>query len=139
MNKGREVKANLIFGIGTDIVEISRIEEVFNKNGNRFTKKFFTAFEEEYCLSQKNPHPHYAARFAAKEAVVKALGTGFRKMKFNEIEIVNDCLGKPEVRLSGQALAIAKKLGIQEIKLSLSHTRDNAVAFAVAYGKAQDL
>ncbi|AGB40296.1 holo-(acyl-carrier-protein) synthase [Halobacteroides halobius DSM 5150] len=118
-------------GLGIDIIEIERIKKAIKKRAN-FKKRFFTEIEIEYCEEYKIPWSHYAGRFAAKEAVVKALGTGFREFKWQDIEIINDNLGKPEVNLYNQAQKIAHKKGIEEIMLSISHSRDYAVAQAIA-------
>ncbi|MCK8816146.1 holo-ACP synthase [Natroniella sulfidigena] len=121
-------------GLGTDIVEIERITEAIKKR-EKFKKRVFTTDEIDYCEQHKEPWSYYAARFAAKEATVKALGTGFRGFKWNDIEIVKDQLGKPAVKLHNQAQKIAEKLEIKEILISISHSRDYAVAQAIAIGR----
>ena len=99
-----------IFGIGTDIVNIKRIEKSFKKNGNKFKKKVFSINEINYCEKKKNPLTFYAKRFAAKEALSKALGTGIRKgINFKHIEIFNDSLGKPSIKLKGSTADFLKK------------------------------
>ena len=122
----------MIKGIGTDIIEISRIKNVIEKRPEGFCDRFFTEEEKQYCQLMKDPYPHYAVRFAAKEAVVKALGTGFRGMKFTDVEVTRDKAGKPSVQLHGKALEIARGKEIIKIELSLSHSKDSAVAFAIA-------
>ena len=122
----------MILGIGTDIIEIHRVQKIMQEKKAQFSAKFFTDQEVGYCESRSNPYPHYAVRFAAKEAAVKALGTGFREMKFKDIEVVNDDLGAPAIKLSGKALAIACEKGIKEIKISLSHCESYAVSYAIA-------
>jgi len=121
---------SLIIGVGTDIVEIVRIKNAMDAN-NRFLEKIFTIAEVEY-LKSRNLRPEYVAgRFAAKEAVAKALGTGFRGFDFKDIEIDRTTLGKPIVILKGKAKLIAKKEGNYNIHLSISHGQDSAVAFAI--------
>lgn len=123
----------MIIGIGVDIVEISRIEEAIKRN-NKFLEKVFTGIELDY-LQQRNLRPEFAAgRFAAKEAVSKALGTGFRGFGLRDIEIQRDELGKPLVCLKGKAKEILEGYGNCKIHLSISHGRDNAIAYAVLEG-----
>ena len=99
-----------IFGIGTDIVNIKRIEKSIRMNGNRFKNKIFTKKEILYCENKKNPASFYAKRFAAKEAFAKALGTGIRKnISFKNIEISNNRYGKPIIKLSGGVYIFLKK------------------------------
>lgn len=120
----------MILGVGVDIVEIRRIKEILDKN-NGFLQKIFTANEIEY-LESRNLRPEYVAgRFAAKEAVSKALGTGFRGFSFKDIIIESSTLGKPIVTLKGKARVIANKTGNTNIHLSISHGEDNAIAYAV--------
>jgi len=123
----------LIKGIGVDIVEISRIKQAINKH-QRFKKRFFTSSENEYCEGKADAMQHYAGRFAAKEAVVKALGTGFKGFKWQSIEIINTSSGKPEVRLKDKASLIADELKIKEIMISISHSENYAIAQAIAIG-----
>jgi holo-[acyl-carrier protein] synthase len=120
----------LIIGVGIDIVEIRRIKDAMEAN-SRFLEKIFTTTELEY-LKSRNLRPEYVAgRFAAKEAVAKALGTGFRGFEFKDIEIDRTTLGKPIVILKGKAKLIAKKEGQYNIHLSISHGEDSAVAYAI--------
>ena len=120
----------MIIGVGTDIVEIRRIKNAMEAN-SRFLEKIFTTTELEY-LKSRNLRPEYVAgRFAAKEAVAKALGTGFRGFDFKDIEIDRTTLGKPIVILKGKAKLIAKKEGQYNIHLSISHGEDSAVAYAI--------
>ena len=111
----------MIFGTGIDIIEVDRVAKQIAEN-NGFKEKIFTEKEIEYCESKKNKAQHYAARFAAKEAFFKAIGTGWRNgMAFNEIEILNNELGKPEVVLHGKTKEFSKKQLINNIHVSLSH------------------
>jgi len=99
-----------IFGIGTDIVNIKRMEKSIKKNGVVFKNKIFSKNEINYCEKKKNPFPFYAKRFAAKEALSKALGTGIRKgINFKNIEVHNDNFGKPSIQLKGSAADFLKK------------------------------
>lgn len=116
---------------GVDIIEVERIREAANRHGERFYQRFFTEQERAYCGER---FAAFAARFAAKEAVAKALGTGIGDVRWVDIEVVNDPLGKPELRLHGTAVEIAEELGLHEWSISLSHTHEHAVAFVVAIG-----
>ena len=99
-----------IFGIGTDIINIKRMEKSIKKNGDNFINKVFSKNEISYCKKKKNPFPFYAKRFAAKEALSKALGTGIRKgINFKNNEIINDHFGKPSIELKGTTAAFLKK------------------------------
>jgi holo-[acyl-carrier protein] synthase len=120
----------LIAGIGTDIVEIVRIEKALGKN-ERFMDKVFSREEQQYLESRKMRPEYVAGRFAAKEAVSKALGTGFVGFGFTDIEIVRSASGKPEVILKEKAEKVAQSYGEYKIHLSITHGRDCAVAFAV--------
>lgn len=123
----------MIIGVGVDIVEIRRIEKAISRN-NKFLEKVFTSGELEY-LKQRNLRPEFAAgRFAAKEAVAKALGTGFREFGLQDIEIKRDELGKPLVFLKGKAKEIGDRYSNCKIHLSISHGEDSAVAYAVMEG-----
>lgn len=121
---------NVIIGVGVDIVEIRRIKAALEKSEN-FLERVFTHEEIEY-LRGRNLRPEYiAGRFAAKEAVSKALGTGFRGFSLKDIIIESTTLGKPIVVLKGKASLIAKKQGDYNLQLSISHGEDNAIAYAV--------
>lgn len=118
-----------IKGCGVDLIEIARIEKALNKG--RFKKKIFTDLEQEYL--QKRGSQSWAARFAAKEAVMKCLGRGWLQgVPFNSIEIYNNKWGKPQVKLKSPALEIAQDLGINSFMLSLSHTKELAIAYVIA-------
>lgn len=120
----------MILGIGTDIVEVTRIAKSIEKNA--FKEKVFSKTEITYCESKKNKAESYAARFAAKEAFFKALGTGWRGgMAFNEVEIKNDKLGKPTLNVAGKTAKIIEKINIKTIHVSLSHTKETAIAMVV--------
>jgi len=99
-----------IFGIGTDIVNIKRLEKSIKRKGAKFIKKIFSENEIKYCEKKRNPYAFYSKRYAAKEALSKALGTGIRKgINFKEIEILNDKLGKPFIKLKGSTAAFLKR------------------------------
>ena len=117
--------------IGVDIIEVSRIKDFVNRN-QEFLGRIFTEEEIRYCEKKRRMYEHFAARFAAKEAVFKALGTGWiGKLKWNEIEVRNEVLGKPEINLYGTVLELSHKKGIHGISLSLSHCREYAVAMVL--------
>ncbi len=120
----------MIEGIGTDIVEISRIEKLVKNDGGRFLDKVFTKKEIEYCLSKKNKYQHFAGKFAAKEAAVKALAeccqSGFN---WKDVEILNKTNGAPEVKLYGKFAEYISDG--KRIRVSISHEKKYAVAFAV--------
>jgi holo-[acyl-carrier protein] synthase len=114
---------------GVDIIEISRVGQVLERYGQRFLERIFTPGEIGYCRGRA---PNLAARFAAKEAMMKALGTGVRGVGWKDIEVVREESGAPGIVLHGRAQARAQRLGVFEISLSLSHSQDYAVAFVVA-------
>ncbi len=121
----------MIVGVGCDIVAVARIKRAIDKNP-RFVDKLFTPAEIAYCGTKANPAQSYAARFAAKEAVMKALGTGWDgKVNWLDIEIHVNQLGCPSVVLSGGAKKLATSKGIINIQISLSHEKDHALAFAI--------
>ena len=118
-----------IYGIGTDIIEISRIEKAINRT-KLFKEKVYTKKEIEHIEKKKNPYASYAGRFAAKEAISKALGTGVRDFLLKDIEILNDELGKPIVYLYNEIKKLAEGLKIQ---ISISHSREYAVSTVILY------
>jgi holo-[acyl-carrier protein] synthase len=118
-----------ILGLGNDILEIDRIREAIETQGDRFIQKLFTKREQAYCSKYTDPMPHYAARFSAKEAIVKALGTGFgEKASFLDIEIINNEQGKPEVFFSD---TLKGKLNYPEVLLSISHCKHYVATVAI--------
>jgi holo-[acyl-carrier protein] synthase len=119
----------MILGIGNDIVEIERVREAIESQGDRFIEKLFTKREQAYCKKFNDPMPHYAARFSAKEAIVKALGTGFGEMAaFHDIEIINDDKGKPEVFFSD---ALNSHFKNPEVLISISHCKNYVATVAI--------
>lgn len=122
-----------VFGIGIDIVEVERIATAIERHGDAFLDRIFTAAERAYCDPMKSPSLHYAARFAAKEAASKALGTGIGgNASFLELEVVAADNGAPLLRCSGNAAEFLRRHHISEIKISLTHDRTHAAANAVA-------
>jgi holo-[acyl-carrier protein] synthase len=119
---------------GVDIIEIPRIKQVLDRYGQRFLDRIFTPGEIEYCLGRA---PNLAGRFAVKEATMKALGTGVRGVTWKDIEVVRAESGAPSVKLHGRAEKRAERLQVGEISVSISHSREYAVAFVVTQGKDQ--
>lgn len=113
------------------MIEISRIEQAIARHGERFFQRFFTAQERAYC---KDKAARLAGRFAVKEAVGKALGTGIGDVNWTDIEVVCDERGKPELHLHGSAAKLAAQLGLTQWSISLSHTNTHAIGFAVGMG-----
>lgn len=121
----------MIFGVGTDLIEVERLEALAAR-GSEYLQKIFTTFEMDYCEHHGRRAEHYAARFAAKEAFLKALGTGLRDgLSFTEIEVRNDELGKPFIQLYGKAQDRIRSQDITHISISLSHVREIAVAMVI--------
>lgn len=118
--------------MGVDIVEIERIRAILKRSPS-FAKRGFSAAEQQYCNASSTPEFHYATRFAAKEAVLKALGTGFScGIGLRDVEVVTNAAGKPHVKLHKRAAEIAKEQNIVELPVSLSYTHNEAVACAMA-------
>jgi holo-[acyl-carrier protein] synthase len=127
----------IVVGIGTDIIECLRIAHMIERHGELFINRVYTAQEIRYCQSRKQATQHFAGRWAAKEAILKALGTGWRRgISWRDIEIRNDAGGKPVVGLRGGARDMVEKLGIREMLVSISHCRSHATAYALALGGA---
>jgi holo-[acyl-carrier protein] synthase len=122
----------MIYGTGIDIVEVSRMAGIIARWGDRFVERVFTPGEIEYCSKRALPAMHYAARFAAKESFLKSLGIGLGMgLALNEIEVVSNQSGKPEVRLRGKAMGMLLNRGVLAAHVSLSHTRHSATALVV--------
>ena len=118
-----------VLGIGNDIIEISRIRKAFDHHGYRFVTRLFTTKEQDYCLKYKDPAPHFAARFSAKEAVVKALGTGFGEhASWLDIEILNNPLGKPYVEFSDD---LNTRLNHPKVLITISHSEEYVSTVAI--------
>ena len=121
----------MIYGIGTDLTEVGRIQKSILK-GDGFKKMVFSEKEISYCEAQGNPYESFASRFAAKEAFLKALGTGWAgKIKFNEIEVQKDALGKPLIVLHGEAELAFREKNLSVIHLSMTHIKDISMATVV--------
>jgi holo-[acyl-carrier protein] synthase len=122
----------MIIGTGIDIVEIPRFRKVIARTGERFLRRVFTPEEQRFCLARQDPTPHLAARFAAKEAVFKALGTGWSKgVTWLDVEVCRRDQDAPVVLLHGTAQKIAISKGVSTIHLSLTHTNNHAAATAI--------
>jgi holo-[acyl-carrier protein] synthase len=122
----------MVVGLGTDLIEIARIAQSIDRYGDRFLERIFTPREIAYCQRKKNAAESFAARFAAKEAGAKALGTGISHgVGWLELEVAREPSGKPRLELSGRAAAWAKRLGVTRSSLSLTHSRDVALAVVV--------
>ena len=129
---GVSERAEMILGTGTDMIEIARIQQSIDRFGDRFLARIFTPAEIAYCRQKKNAAESFAARFAAKEAAAKALGTGISHgVTWLEIEVTRQPSGKPGLQLSGRAAGRAQKLGITRTSLSLTHSRDIALAVVI--------
>ncbi|MBX3436721.1 MAG: holo-ACP synthase [Planctomycetaceae bacterium] len=123
----------MIVGLGTDIVEITRIGQMIERHGELFLQRVYTEAEIRYCQQRKEAMQHYAGRWAAKEAVMKTLGTGFtRGVGWQDIEVANRQSGQPRIVLSGGAKEFATQRGIDEILITISHCRTYATATAIA-------
>ncbi len=119
---------------GIDAIEVARIARSLDQHGERFLARVYTAGERAYAEPRARRVEHYAARFAAKEAVLKAIGTGWRDgIAWTDVEVVHDPAGKPEVKLHGEAARVAASLGIVRWVLSLTHTKEMAFASAIGY------
>jgi holo-[acyl-carrier protein] synthase len=124
----------MVLGLGTDLMETRRVQESIDRYGDRFLERIFTAGEIAYCQrKKKNAAESFAARFAAKEAGAKALGTGIsRGVSWKEFEVRREASGRPTLHLSGRAAELAEAMGVRRVQLSLTHSRDLALAVVVA-------
>ena len=128
-----------IIGIGTDITECLRIARMIERHGELFIGRIYTADEIQYCQSRRQATQHFAGRWAAKEAVLKALGTGWVKgISWRDIEILNEPSGQPVVELRGGAKDVARGLGITNMLVSISHCHTHATAYAIAVGEGDE-
>ena len=126
---------NNVIGIGTDIVECDRIADMIEKHDDTFITRVFTTGEIAYCSERKASVQHFAGRWAAKEAILKAMGTGWAKgIQWTDIEVINQMGGKPFVQLGGVAKTICEDRGISDMLISISHCKLYATAFATAIG-----
>ena len=128
----------MIVGTGIDLAEIERIQKTIDRFGQRFLDRVYTAAEQEYCLRKRRSAESFAARFAAKEAGAKALGTGIsRGVTWTEIEVVREASGRPSLKFHGRAAEMAQRLGVRNAALSLTHSNDTAMASVVLEGREQ--
>ena len=124
---------------GIDLVDCPRIEEMIKRHGERFVNRVFTANEQAYAEANKNSIEKLAGRFAAKEAILKLIGTGWRgKIAWTDIEVINNPKGQPEITLSGEVEKLADKLRIKHISVSITHTANFAIASAVALAQSDE-
>lgn len=121
-----------IIGLGVDLADVDRVERVLGKYP-RFAERCFTEHEREYAFRFASPARRFAARFAGKEAVMKSMGTGWRRIRWRDIEITGG--GKPTVRMSGNALSRAEMLGVTEVMVTITHTDTSALVMAIAVGE----
>ncbi len=133
--KPESVEPNRVISIGTDIIECHRIAQMIEKHGEVFLQRVFTHREILYCSSRRAANQHYAGRWAAKEAALKALGTGWSKgIQWTDVEVQNEVGGKPVLVLTNRAHEIAIALGIEKMLISISHCRAYAIAYVTAVG-----
>ena len=124
-----------VIGIGTDITECLRIARIIERHGELFINRVYTSDEIRYCRNRKQTTEHFTGRWAAKEAVLKALGTGWRRgISWRDIEVLNEPGGKPIVNVHGGAKQVVEQLGITRLLITISHCHTHATAFAIATG-----
>ncbi|MFN0054625.1 MAG: holo-ACP synthase [Planctomycetales bacterium] len=132
-------RATRVVGLGTDIVEVVRIGKMIERHGEHFLNRVYTEDEVKYCQRRKEYTQHYAGRWAAKEAVMKVLGTGFsRGVGWRDIEVCTSQSGQPSVVLRGGAREVARQIGISEVLISISHCRAYATATALGVGSPEE-
>ena len=125
-----------IHGIGTDIIECLRIAQMIERHGEHFINRVYTDHEIQYCSARKSATQHYAGRWAAKEAILKAIGTGWiRGISWRDVEVHNLPGGQPVVKLRGGAREAVEQRGITDVLISISHCRSHATAYALAKGE----
>ncbi len=122
----------MIVGLGVDIVDIRRLRLALERQGDRFVQRIFTEAEQQYCRGRRDPAPSLAARFAAKEALFKALGTGWAQgVTWRDVEVQKDERGAPRLVLSGRAAELSKEMGTRSAHISLSHSEESAIALVI--------
>ena len=125
----------MIVGTGIDITEVARIAAAIARYGDRFLQRVYTPREIAYCQSKRNAHERFAARFAAKEAAMKAIGTGLRRgVTWQDVEVGRESGGRPTIIFTGKAAEFAAKLGTRHVALSLTHTEETAMAQVILEG-----
>jgi holo-[acyl-carrier protein] synthase len=128
----------VIVGMGIDIAEVDRVKAAIERHGEAFLRRLYTQREREYCEKFKNKYERYAGRFAAKEAAMKALGTGWsRGVRWVDVEVVRQSGGRPTVTLRGEAAKVASALGVERVALSITHTASQAFAQVIFEGQEQ--
>ncbi len=128
-----------IIAHGIDLVDFPRIDDMIKRHGRKFLDRVFTQPEQQYANANRDKTEKLAGRFAAKEAILKLMGTGWRgKIAWTDIEVTNNQLGQPQVSLTGQVKEIADKLGIRHVTVSITHTANFAIASAVAISKTNE-
>ena len=126
----------MILGVGTDLTEVARIRQSIAQFGERFLNRIYTDGERRYAASKANAAERFAARFAAKEAGMKAIGTGWRRgVTWKDFEVVNEASGRPTLKLSGVAREIAARMGVKSVSVSLTHTSELAFAVVILEGE----
>src|SRR5437667_6131224 len=126
--------------MGVDIAEVERIQGAIERHGEAFLRRLYTQREREYCEKFKNKYERYAGRFAAKEAAMKALGTGWsRGVRWVDVEVVRQSGGRPTVTLRGEAAKVASALGVERVALSITHTAAQAFAQVIFEGQERQL
>jgi holo-[acyl-carrier protein] synthase len=122
----------VIVGIGLDLAEVPRIHAAIERHGRRFVERIFTPAEIAYSERKANRYERYAARFAAKEAGMKAIGTGWRRgVRWHDFEVINLPSGRPTLKFHGVAAQVAQSLGVRNVVLSLTHTQDQGIAIVI--------
>lgn len=122
----------MIYGIGTDLVEVKRIEKIIQRWGERFTEKVFSPNEIDYCTRKAYPAIHYAARFAAKESFLKSLGIGLGMgVSLKDIEVINDAKGNPQLKMNERIREVLDTHGITSVHISMTHTSEHAYAVVI--------
>jgi holo-[acyl-carrier protein] synthase len=128
----------MIVGMGIDIAEVKRIAAVIESQRERFLQRVYTPAEVAYCEQFKNRYERFAGRFAAKEAAMKALGTGWRRgVRWVDLEVVRELSGRPTLSLNGEARKIADALGVKNISITITHTADQAIAQVIFENERQ--
>ncbi len=128
-------EGGIVRGVGTDIIECERIGRVLERQGDRFLKRVFTDQEQAYCMKMKNPVPHLAARFAAKEAVSKCFTTGIgESLGWKSVEVIKGEREQPIIRLDEKGRDLLRKVGGTDVLVSLAHTENYGLAYAVLTG-----
>jgi holo-[acyl-carrier protein] synthase len=123
-------------GMGVDMADVARIKAAIERHGEAFLRRVYTVREKEYCEKFKNQYERYAGRFAAKEATMKALGTGWsRGVRWVDVEVVRQSGGRPTIALYGEAAKVAAALGVQRVTVSITHTSTQALAQVIFEGQ----